>query len=375
MGSSFGANVRVQIFGQSHSEAIGCVVDGLPAGFCVDQEKLATFMARRAPGGKAWSTTRKEADAVRFLSGLNERGETCGAPLSCLIENTNTRSSDYDELRRLPRPGHADYTAQVRWDGAQDVAGGGHFSGRLTAPLCAAGGIALQMLGARGVRIGAHLLSVAGAVDERFCADATDDESSARLAAQLDALQDGRVFPTISPCAGKEMQRAIEEARNDADSVGGVIECVATGVPAGFGSPLYDGIESAIARIVFGIPAIKGLEFGAGFSVASMRGSQNNDPYVTDGDAIRPRTNHAGGNLGGITTGAPIVFRVAIKPTPSIGKEQVTVDLSTYGQGKLAVRGRHDPCIAPRAVPVLEAACALAVLDAMMEPPATFTRL
>ena len=363
MGSTFGTTLRVTIFGQSHSAAIGCVVEGLPSGFPVDQEALARFMARRAPGGASWATPRKEADAVRFLSGLNPSGETCGAPLSCAIENTNTRSGDYDELRRVPRPGHADFTAQAKWHGAQDVAGGGHFSGRLTAPLCAAGGIALQMLAARGVRVAAHLDEVAGVQDTHFCARELNE---AQLNAQMDILAN-RPFPTICPDAEERMVAAIDAARADGDSVGGVIECVATGLPAGLGSPLFDGVESAIARIAFGVPAVKGIEFGAGFDAARLRGSQNNDPYgIDEQGVIRPFKNDAGGNLGGITTGAPVVFRMAIKPTPSIAREQDSVNLEQGTAAKLSVRGRHDPCIAPRAVPVAEAVMALALLDCFL---------
>lgn len=360
MGSTFGNALRVTIFGQSHSEAIGCVVEGLPSGFSVDQEALARFMARRAPGGASWSTPRKEADAVRFLSGLNPAGETCGAPLSCVIENTNTRSHDYDELRRIPRPGHADFTAQAKWQGAQDVAGGGHFSGRLTAPLCAAGGIALQILAARGVRVAAHLDEIAGIEDLHFSARSANAE---QLKAQMDLLT-VRPFPTLCPDAEERMVAAIDAARAEGDSVGGIIECVATGLPAGLGSPLFDGVESAIARIAFGVPAVKGIEFGAGFEAARLRGSQNNDPYgVDEQGSVVLLKNDAGGNLGGITTGAPVVFRMAIKPTPSIAREQDSVDLTTNEAAKLQVRGRHDPCIAPRAVPVAEAVMALALLD------------
>lgn len=367
MSSSFGNTLRVTIFGQSHSPAIGCVVEGLPSGFPVDQEALRSFMARRAPGQGSWSTPRKEADAVRFVGGLNQRGETCGAPLACLIENTNTRSSDYDELRRIPRPGHADFTAEAKWHGAQDVAGGGHFSGRLTAPLCAAGGIALQLLAARGVRIAAHLDEVAGIADEHFCAREADEQ---QLLAQVERLS-ARAFPTLSAEAETAMREAIEAARDAGDSVGGIIECVAVGLPAGIGSPLFDGIESTIARIAFGVPAVKGLEFGAGFEAARLRGSQNNDPYtVNEHGEVSVRKNDAGGNLGGITTGAPVVFRLAIKPTPSIASEQHSVDLAEGRDAILRVRGRHDPCIAPRAVPVTEAVMALALLDCWLsEPP------
>ena len=360
MSSSFGTALRVNVFGQSHSQAIGCVVEGLPSGFHVDQDALARFMSRRAPGQGSWSTPRKEADAVEIVSGLNPEGVTCGAPLACMIANTNTRSSDYDELKRVPRPGHADFAAQAKWHGAQAVAGGGHFSGRLTASLCAAGGIALQVLASRGVRIAAHLDEVAGVQDLHFSARKGDGSA---LRAQMDILA-ARPFPTICPDAEEKMLTAIDEARQEQDSVGGIIECVAVGLPAGIGSPLFDGIESTIARISFGVPAVKGIEFGAGFEAARLRGSENNDPYgIDEAGNVVPLKNDAGGNLGGITTGAPVVFRMAIKPTPSIAREQQSVDLVKGEEATLAVRGRHDPCIAPRAVPVAEAVMALALLD------------
>lgn len=363
MPSTIGTALRVTVWGQSHSAAIGCVVEGLPAGYTIDQEALARFMARRAPGQGAWTTPRKEADRVVFLSGLNPAGETCGAPLALMIENTNTRSGDYDELRRIPRPGHADWTAQVKWGGHQDVAGGGHFSGRLTAPLCAAGGIAKQLLATRGVTVAAHLAEVAGVQDVRFSCQPD------LLARQIDALGHA-AFPVIDEGAGDAMLAEIDRARRDLDSVGGVVECAVTGLPAGIGSPMFDGIESTIARAVFGIPAVKGLEFGAGFDAARKRGSDNNDPYGIKDGAVYPLTNNAGGNLGGITTGAPLVLRMAVKPTPSIARAQQSVDMIALEPATLEVRGRHDPCIAPRAVPVAEAVAALAVLDSWLAWPA-----
>ena len=371
MASRFGNTLSVSVFGQSHSAAIGCVVEGLPAGFAPDLDQLRAFMSRRAPGRASWATPRREADEPRILSGLNQRGETCGAPLAIVIENSNTRSGDYDDVMRMPRPGHADFTAQAKWHGYQDVPGGGHFSGRLTAPLCAAGGIALQLLATRGVRVGAHLAQVGEALDEPFCAQEMGAAAQETLSAQLDALADGRAFPTISQKAGEAMIAQIDAARAAQDSVGGAIECVATGLPAGIGDPLFDGVESAIARIAFGIPAVKALEFGAGTTVAGRLGSQNNDPFgMVDGTA-RPLVNSAGGNLGGITTGAPLLFKLAVKPTPSIARPQATVDLTTGSDATLALRGRHDPCIAPRAVPVAEAVMALAVLDCWLSDPPT----
>jgi chorismate synthase len=374
MSSSFGNALRVQIFGQSHSPAIGCVVEGLPAGVPIDLDELQRFLDRRAPGKNAWSTPRKEADRPCVVGGLNERGETCGAPFAALIENTNTRSRDYDELRRVPRPGHADFAAWAKWHGSQDVSGGGHFSARLTAPLCVAGGVALQLLARRGVSVAAHVLQVADVRDEAFDARAVDLTAHHHLEEQFAQLRaswpTGR-FPTIREDAGTRMAAAIDEAKRDHDSLGGIVECAAVGLPAGIGGPRYDGIQGAIARIVFGIPAVKGLEFGAGFSVASLRGSQNNDPYELHDGAPRPAANNAGGTLGGISTGAPILFSMAVKPTPSIARPQRSVNLVTMQETTLEVRGRHDPCVAARAVPIAEAAMALALLDSWLSfPPA-----
>ncbi len=357
MSSSFGNSVKVQIFGQSHSEAIGVVVDGLPAGERVDLESLAAFMARRAPGKNAWSTPRREADAPRVLSGLNPQGRTCGAPLAFLIENTNMRSSDYSQIARNPRPGHADLTAQARWHGEQDVAGGGHFSGRLTACLCAAGGVALQVLERRGIRVAAHIRSIAGIEDAPFNPVACEGQFG---------LLAGKAFPVLDEQAGLDMQSAIAGAHACGDSVGGVVECACTGLPAGVGSPMFDGVENVLARMLFGIPAVKGVEFGAGFAAAGMYGSQNNDPIALD-EAGRAtcRSNNAGGILGGITTGMPLIVRAAFKPTPSIGCEQVTIDVLEGRESTLQVGGRHDPCVVVRAVPVVEAAVALGMLDCM----------
>ncbi len=358
MASTFGHSLRLSIFGQSHSEAIGCSLDGLPAGIPLDLEVLQTFCNRRAPGHDETSTKRREADRVHVLCGISD-GHTCGAPFAAVIENTNTRSSDYSELRRVPRPGHADWPAYVRYGNWHDVAGGGHFSGRLTAPLCAAGGVAIQALEQKGIRVCAHMQQV-GNVKDTQLNDLTYDESQ-RNAVLSNSL------PCIDEQAAVAMRQTILNARDNLDSVGGIVECAVYGVPAGIGDPMFDGIENRIAQIAFGIPAVKGVEFGAGFAVAHMYGSQNNDPYRMYGDQVLPESNNAGGALGGITTGAPIVFRLAFKPTPSIGSEQLSVDLQNKCDTELAIRGRHDPCIVARAVPVVEAAAALAVLDAMLD--------
>ena len=374
MPSSFGNTLRVTVFGQSHSAGVGCVVEGLPSGIAVDQERIARFMARRAPGNAPWTTPRKEKDAVRILSGLNPDGRTCGAPLAAVIENTNTRSQDYGNIMGVPRPGHADFAAWAKWHGEQDIPGGGHFSGRLTGPLCIAGAICLQWLEQQGIRIAAHVDECAGVADEHFCALDNSPAAAERLRAQMDALADGREFPAIDKDTAKRMTEAIMAARAQKDSVGGVVECVACGLPAGVGSPMFDGLENTIAYAVFGIPSVKGIEFGAGFAAAAMRGSQNNDPYeVREGTCV-PSTNNAGGILGGISTGAPLHFRCALKPISSIGIEQDSVDLERMEPAKLTVRGRHDATAVTRAVPVVEAVTACAVADALLSWPAAPTR-
>ncbi|MBQ6395751.1 MAG: chorismate synthase, partial [Atopobiaceae bacterium] len=272
---------------------------------------------------------------------------------------------------RTPRPGHADWVANVKWNGENDVAGGGHFSARLTAPLFAAGAICMQILEARGVRIAAHLAEVAGIPDERFSALDNSPEANAKLIAQFDALK-GKEFPVLDEAAEQAMRAAIEGARAAGDSVGGIIECAAAGLPIGIGSPMFDGIENHLARALFGIPAVKGVEFGRGFEAARMRGSEHNDPYTVDSatGSVRVTTNNAGGVLGGITSGAPVVFRLVCKPTSSNALEQDSVDLTNGEPAKLVVSGRHDPCIAPRAVPVVEAVTAIALLDAWESFPA-----
>ncbi len=354
MASYLGEHIHVSVFGQSHSPAIGVVVDGLPAGEKVDMEELGRFLKRRAPGQTPTSTPRKEADLPHFISGLVD-DVTCGAPLAALIENTNTRSQDYEQLRDKPRPGHADFTAQVKYGGFQDVAGGGHFSGRLTAPLCIAGGICLQILKRRGIEVGAHIASIAGQADRPFDPMGESTET-------LEAIKRAP-FPVLDEKAGELMRKAIFEAKEDRDSVGGVVECLVTGVPAGLGDPMFGGMENRLAAALFGIPAVKGVEFGEGFGVARLRGSQNNDPFTVKDGKIVTETNHAGGILGGITNGMPLLFRLAVKPTPSISKPQQTVRLSTHQVEELIITGRHDPCIVPRAVPVAEAVTALVLSD------------
>lgn len=353
MSSMYGDNLKLSVFGQSHAAAIGMTLDGIPAGLPVDMAALQAFLARRAPGQNGFSTTRKEADTPEFLCGISD-GFTCGAPVTAIIRNTNTRSGDYDNLRDCPRPGHADYTAQIKYGGYQDAAGGGHFSGRLTAPICIAGGLCIQWLAERGIRVGAHIASIAGISDAPFD----------MINPQMDAV--GKEFPVLDPEAGSKMGNAILEAKSAGDSVGGVIECAVTGLPAGLGDPMFDGVENRIASIVFGIPAVKGLEFGLGFGLSAMRGSLSNDPFMISNGEVRTATNNCGGILGGITNGMPLIFRAAIKPTPSIALEQRSVSLSRKEEQALIVKGRHDPCIVPRAVPVIEAAAAIAVMDMIL---------
>lgn len=349
MSSSYGENIRLSIFGQSHSPAIGMTLEGIPAGEHIDFDQLQRFMERRAPGRKAYSTARREADVPEFLSGV--RGEyTCGTPLTAIIRNGDTRSKDYAAFSAVPRPGHADYTADVKYFGYQDYAGGGHFSGRLTAPLCIAGGICLQILKRQGIEVISRIKSIGNVPDESPILSSTA----------------GKDFPTVDEAAGKAMQEAIEQARMQGDSLGGVIECTVLGLPAGLGDPMFGGMENRIAAIVFGIPAVKGIEFGAGFQAAKLTGSRNNDSFVIEDGRIKTRSNNCGGILGGITDGMPLIFRAAVKPTPSIAMEQDSVDMKELKAAKLIVGGRHDPCIVPRAVPCMEAAAAIAVYDALL---------
>ena len=329
MSSEFGRTLRVGVFGQSHGAAIGVSIDGLPAGERIDLAELQAFLDRRRPGKSPLSTARKEADAPEFLSGLRD-GATCGSPLC----------------------------AWVKWGGQADMRGGGHFSGRLTAPLCIAGGIAKQILARRGVFVGAHLAAVGAEDDEAFPLYPTDELFRAVAA---------KPFPTISDAAGERMQRLILSAREAQDSVGGIVECAAIGLPAGLGDPMFDGIENRLASALFGIPAVKGVEFGAGFGASRLRGSENNDAFRVEDGCIVTETNRAGGILGGITTGMPLTLRVGIKPTPSIGRPQKTVSLARMENTELTIRGRHDPCIAHRAVPVVEAVTACVLLDLLLE--------
>ena len=353
MSSTYGENLKLSIFGQSHGAAIGMTLDGIPAGLPVDLDELQAFLNRRAPGQNDWSTPRREEDQPEILAGLLD-GFTCGAPIAAIIRNSNTRSGDYNNLKDCPRPGHADYTAQIKYGGFQDSAGGGHFSGRLTAPLCIAGGMCKQWLAEMGISIRAHILSIENVYGMGFVREDPDH----------DHIHED--FPVLHKEDGELMRQAIAAARADGDSVGGTIECAITGLPAGLGEPMFGSVESRIAQIIYGIPAIKGLDFGIGFRCADMRGSEVNDNYCIVNGHIRTATNHSGGILGGITNGMPVIFRVCVKPTPSISQPQQSINLNKNEEVTLKVKGRHDPCIVPRAVPVVEAAAAIAIYDLIL---------
>lgn len=352
MANHFGNRYHIQIFGQSHAPSIGAVIEGLPAGFSPDWERVRQFMARRAPGQDAFSTSRKEADLPEILSGLDEKGRTCGAPLAIRIVNGDHHSTDYDKLRDLPRPGHADFTAYTKFNGFHDIRGGGQFSGRLTAPLCFAGALALQLLEQKGIRVSAHIAAIAGVCDKPFNP----------ISPEITELRDDR-FTVLDANKGSEMKQKISEAAKAGDSVGGIIECCAIGLPPGLGDPMFDGIENRIAQMLFAIPAVRGVEFGAGFAASAMTGSAHNDPFVIDNNTVKTSTNHHGGVLGGITTGMPLIVRMAVKPTPSISRKQKTISLNQMCEADLSITGRHDPCIVPRAVPVMEAAIACVLYD------------
>lgn len=349
MSNSYGENIKLTIFGQSHSPSIGMTLEGIPAGKKIDMNEINAFLSRRAPGKNDFSTMRKEKDIPEFLSGL-VNDITCGAPICAIIRNTDIKPEDYSNLKNIPRPGHADYTAAVKYNGYGDFSGGGSFSGRLTAPLCIAGGICKQLLQNEGITVISRIKSIGSVCDEGELLSSTAEKE----------------FPVVSDDCGKKMTALIAQIKAKGDSVGGTIECAVTGLPAGLGGPMFDGMENKIAQIVFGIPAVKGIEFGLGFAAAELTGSENNDAFCIENGRVKTRTNNAGGILGGITNGMPLTFRVAIKPTPSIAIKQNSVDLSEMKETELEIKGRHDPCIVPRAVPCIEAAAAIAVYDALL---------
>ena len=354
MSSNVGENLKISIFGESHGKGIGVVADGLPAGEKIDLNILEKFMDRRAPGKNKFGTKRNEGDTVEFLSGIVDNIIT-GSPLAGVIYNKDQRSKDYSNLEKCPRPSHADYTAFKKYKGFADMRGGGHFSGRLTAPLCIIGGIAKQILEKKGIFVGAHLLSVGNIKDSEY--------DFVNLTEQELKLTDNNEFPMINRDSSEKAQKLLEEIRMEEDSIGGIIQCGAMGVPIGLGNPIYDGIENNLAKAIFGIPGVKGLVFGLGFEGTKIKGSSHNDCfYVKDGE-VKTKTNNNGGINGGITNGMPIIINVAMKPTPSISKEQSTINLATDENSNIIIKGRHDPCIAIRAVPVVEAVMAIVILD------------
>ena len=358
MRGQWGNKLQLSLFGESHGEAVGVVIDGLPAGVALDMEAVALDLARRSPGRDPAATQRREPDAVRVLSGLY-RGATTGAPLCGMIDNVGARSQDYEALLGVMRPGHADFTGWVKFGGFNDPRGGGHFSGRLTAPLVFAGAVARQVLARKGVTVGAHIQSI------HTVRDGLLDDADIP-AETLDSLRAMR-FPLLDPGVEQAMRAEIERARISGDSVGGVVACAAVGVPAGWGEPFFGSVESVLAGLLFSIPAVKGVSFGGGFGLTTMLGSEANDPFLIDGETIRTATNHHGGVLGGITSGMPVTVRVGLKPTPSIARTQRTVDLRTRQPAELNVGGRHDPCIVPRAVPVVESAVLLGLMSLALE--------
>lgn len=352
-GNSIGEKLKVTIFGQSHGPAIGAVVEGFPAGMVIDWAALSAFMARRAPGQNAWSTQRKEGDKPEILSGMNAGNVTSGAPITAVIYNTNAHSKDYPDLTVVPRPGHADFAATLKYGANWDYRGGGPFSGRLTAPVCFAGALCKQYLKeVYGIEISAHIARIG------YTRDEMPDTVHPRLPFYGEAD-----FPVIQPEAGEKMKAEIESARQNGDSVDGEIRCVVTGLPGGIGGPLFAGLEGRMAQGLFGIPAVKGVVFGD----TQIHGSENNDPFCVENDEIRTKTNHHGGILGGISTGMPLHFTVSMKPTPSIAKAQTSVNMQEKRETEMSIQGRHDPCVVPRAVPVIEAITAIILTDMMLQ--------
>lgn len=347
-------NLSLSIFGESHGPAIGALIDNLPAGETVDLDMIYEFMARRAPKKDGTSTMRSEKDMPEIVSGFY-KGKTTGEALCAIIKNNDQHSGDYSDIAQLARPGHADYTGALRYNGSNDPRGGGHFSGRLTAPLVFTGAICGQILEKRGIVTGAHIYSIGEEKDDPFDPVNLNEE-------QLRTVKK-RYLPVMNEAADIRMRKVIDGARNDLNSVGGIIECGAVNLPSGVGSPIFDGMENRISQVIFGIPAVKGIEFGLGFEAARLLGSENNDEMYVEGDIIKSRTNNAGGILGGITNGMPIIFRVAVKPTPSISRPQNTVNFVKKENAVIEIKGRHDPCIVPRAVPCVEAALNIALMS------------
>jgi len=354
MSGQWGKKVKYSIFGESHGRGIGITIDGLPPGIKLDMDFINSEMQRRAPGRDEFSTKRFEGDKVEILSGYFN-GYTTGTPLCGVIFNENQNSKDYDKLKNLARPGHADFTGTVKYSGFNDYRGGGHFSGRITAPLVFAGAIAKQILIDKGIKIGSHILSIGNITDSYF------DSVNINKQILVDILK--KDFPVIDDLKGEEMKKIILKAKEEKDSVGGIIEATILNLPCGLGEPFFDSIESTLAQLLFSVPAVKGVEFGMGFEITKIRGSQANDTPYIDKKNVVTKTNNNGGINGGISNGMPIVFRAAMKPTPSIAKPQNTIDMASYENSEVVVTGRHDPCIVLRALPVIEACAAMSILD------------
>ena len=357
MNGIWGNKLGLSLFGESHGTAIGITIHGLPSGVVLDLDEIDRQMARRRPGQGKLTTSRGETDQVEIVSGFFE-GKTTGTPLTGIIRNRDTRSEDYEDVRNRLRPGHGDYPGKIRYSGHEDFRGGGHFSGRLTAPLVFAGAVAAQWLAGRGVRIGAHIQEMGGVQGGSFLQEPAND-------AVLDRLRQ-MTWPVLDKESWSRMEEAVLQARQDMDSVGGIVECAVLHLPPGLGDPFFHSVESRLSQLLYSIPAIKALAFGSGFELARMRGSEANDPYRMQDGAVVTTSNHNGGITGGITNGMPVIFRVAVKPTPSIGKPQDTIDYATMKDTQLEIRGRHDPCIVPRVVPVVESCAALAMMDLML---------
>lgn len=358
MSGTWGNSIKISIFGESHGKAIGINIDGLKAGILLDLDNIRREIQRRAPGNNEFSTPRKEGDEFEILSGFFE-GRTTGTPLCAMIYNKDSKSGDYAKLKNIMRPSHGDYTGYVKYSGFNDYRGGGHFSGRLTAPLVFAGAICKQLLESNGIIIGSHIKSIGVEQDELFNPVSVEGSTLKVLGS--------KAFPVLNEKSEALMKEVIARAREQKDSVGGIIETAVVGILPGIGEPFFDSVESTLAHLIFSIPGVKGLEFGAGFDISRMHGSKANDEYYMAGDKVRTNSNNNGGILGGITDGMPLIFRTAFKPTASIGRLQRTIDIENKVNTEIEVQGRHDPCIVPRAVPVVEAVAAIALLDLIMQ--------
>ena len=359
MAANFGKNYKISLFGESHGTALGVNIDGIPAGTELDLEFIAEEMKRRAPGRSKLTTPRVEKDEFEILSGFFE-GKTTGTPLAMIVRNKDQRSKDYSELKIKPRPGHADWSGMNRYDGFNDIRGSGHFSGRITTSIVFAGAIAKQLLKSQGILVGAHIKSLYDIEERDFAEGDITEENINKLR--------GMILPTLEDGVARKMEEAIMKAREEENSLGGIVEVMITGLKPGIGDPFFESIESEISRMIFSIPSTKGIEFGAGFGITRMTGYEANDEmYFDENGNVKSYTNNNGGIIGGISTGMPISFKVAIKPTASISKAQKTVNLETKKSDILEVQGRHDPVIVPRAIVVLECATAIVILDRLLE--------